>query len=43
MVEEKVVDIANLKLTDDPLCNSEELRKLMLDVSYIIIMASKLL
>ncbi|EPB73748.1 ground-like domain protein [Ancylostoma ceylanicum] len=31
VVEEKMVDIANLKLTDDPLCNSEELRKLMLD------------
>ncbi|VDM81828.1 unnamed protein product [Strongylus vulgaris] len=29
--EEKVVDITNLKLTDDPLCNSEDLRKLMLD------------
>ncbi|KJH53581.1 ground-like domain protein [Dictyocaulus viviparus] len=29
--EERLVDVANLKLTDDPLCNSEELRKLMLD------------
>ncbi|RCN43644.1 ground-like domain protein [Ancylostoma caninum] len=32
VVEEKMVDIANLKLTDDPLCNSEDLRKLMLDL-----------
>ncbi|KAK6757788.1 hypothetical protein RB195_015544 [Necator americanus] len=31
VAEEKVVDISNLKLTDDPLCNSEDLRKLMLD------------
>ncbi|KAK6041868.1 ground-like domain protein [Cooperia oncophora] len=30
-VEERVVDIASLNLTDDPLCNSEDLRKLMLD------------
>ncbi|CAJ0588033.1 unnamed protein product [Cylicocyclus nassatus] len=30
-IEEKVVDITNLKLTDDPLCNSEDLRKLMLE------------
>ncbi|PIO71741.1 ground-like domain protein [Teladorsagia circumcincta] len=30
-VEERVVDIATLNLTDDPLCNSEDLRKLMLD------------
>ncbi|KAL6744443.1 hypothetical protein Aduo_017377 [Ancylostoma duodenale] len=31
IVEEKMVDVADLKLTDDPLCNSEDLRKLMLD------------
>ncbi|KAK5968936.1 Ground domain-containing protein [Trichostrongylus colubriformis] len=30
-VEERVVDIATLNLTDDPLCNSEDLRKLMLE------------
>ncbi|XGW06841.1 hypothetical protein V3C99_016844 [Haemonchus contortus] len=30
VAEERVVDIATLNLTDDPLCNSEDLRKLML-------------
>lgn len=29
--EEKVVDISQLKLTDDPLCNSDDLRNLMLE------------
>lgn len=29
--EEKPVDVSTLKLTDDPLCNSEDLRALMLE------------
>ncbi|GMS80301.1 hypothetical protein PENTCL1PPCAC_2476 [Pristionchus entomophagus] len=29
--EEKAVDVSTLKLTDDPLCNSEDLRALMLE------------
>lgn len=30
-VEEPEVDVSQLKLTDDPLCNSEDLRSLMLE------------
>lgn len=37
--EERIVDIADLKLTDDPLCNSEDLRALMLEV--ILLFSSK--
>lgn len=32
VAEERVVDVSSLNLTDDPLCNSEDLRKLMLEV-----------
>lgn len=31
VAEERVVDVSSLNLTDDPLCNSEDLRKLMLE------------
>uniref|UniRef100_A0A1I7XIR2 CPCFC domain-containing protein n=1 Tax=Heterorhabditis bacteriophora TaxID=37862 RepID=A0A1I7XIR2_HETBA len=38
VAEERVVDIKSLKLTDDPLCNSEDLRKLMAEVSTCFVL-----
>lgn len=34
---EKEVDISELHLTDDPLCNSDDLRKVVIDVSLFSI------
>uniref|UniRef100_A0A0K0DBQ0 Uncharacterized protein n=1 Tax=Angiostrongylus cantonensis TaxID=6313 RepID=A0A0K0DBQ0_ANGCA len=35
-LQSTVMHIANLKLTDDSLCNSEELRKIMLDIQWTL-------